>query len=116
MGLKGTRRGAAGIGHQHRSLHLQEALAIQITPDAGYHFGTLEKGILDLAVHNQIHVSLAVAEIRVGQTVELFRKDLQALDSSVSSVTWMEISPVLVLKTVPFTPTMSPISSFLNSL
>ena len=79
MGLKGTRRSSAGVAHQHRRLHFQESFSVQVSPDSADNMRTLDKGIPCLRVHDQIHVSLAIARVRVGQAVIFLRKDLQAL-------------------------------------
>ena len=41
--------------------------------------GTLYKSIFHICVHDQVHITLTVTDIGVGQTVEFLRKDLQAL-------------------------------------
>ena len=78
MRLEGACCRTAGIGHQHGSFHFHKALAVQVFPDGADDFGPFDKGILYLRIHDQIHISLTVAQIRIGQTVILFRKDLQA--------------------------------------
>ena len=79
MGLKGSCGSSSGIGHQHGSLHLHKALASQVFTDGGQDPGTLDEGILYILVHDQVHISLAVTDIRIGQSMELLRKDLETL-------------------------------------
>ena len=75
------KRSAAAPPHSAPAwgFHLHEALAVQIIPDTAEDPGTFDEGVLHIRVHNQIHVSLTVTEIRVGQSVELLGKDLQTL-------------------------------------
>ena len=79
MRLEGTGSRAARVRHQHRRLHLQEALAVQVAADAAQNPGALDKGVLYLGVHDQIRVALTVTDVRVRQAVELLRKNLKAL-------------------------------------
>ena len=76
---EGTRCRAACIGHQKRSLHLHEALSVQITADAADNSGTFDKGILHFAVHDQVGVTLTITHVGVSQSMELLRKNLKAL-------------------------------------
>ena len=77
MGLKRTRGGSSCIGYQHGGLNLHEIAAIQEIADLLDDLGSLDKGILDLRVHDQVHISLPIAGIRIRQAVEFLRQGLQ---------------------------------------
>ena len=79
MRRKGTGRSASGVGYQHRRLHFQEALAVQITANRADNSGTLHKSILYLLIHDQVNITLAVAHIRIRQSVVFFRQNLKTL-------------------------------------
>ena len=79
MRLKRPCRSPACIAHKHRRLHLKEPLSVQMPPDCTYDLRTLDKCIPYLRVHNEIHIPLTVAHIRIRQPVELLRKDLKTL-------------------------------------
>ena len=70
---------ASGICHEHRCLNFHEALSVQIFTDGADDPGTFDKCILYFWVHDQIHISLTVTCICIRQSVELLRKDLEAL-------------------------------------
>ena len=72
----GPCRSSSGVAHEDRRLHFHKALSVQISPDRAENLRTLDKGIFYLRVHDQVHISLAIADIRVRQAVELLRKDL----------------------------------------
>src|SRR5699024_8352610 len=74
--LKRSCRSSSGVAHEDRRLHFHKALSVQISPDRAENLRTLDKGIFYLRVHDQVHISLAIADIRVRQAVELLRKDL----------------------------------------
>ena len=79
MGFKGAGSRTACIGYQHRSFYLHKAFSTQILKDSSKDFRTLNKCILNILIHNQIHISLAVAQICICKAVELLRKNLKAL-------------------------------------
>src|SRR5699024_4119526 len=79
MRLKRSCGSASGICHKHRRLNLHEALSVQIFTDRADDPGTFDKCILYFRVHDQIHVSLTVTCIRICQSVELLRKNLETL-------------------------------------
>src|SRR5699024_1372603 len=70
---------SACVCHKHWSLNFQESLRIQVFPDTAQNFGTFDKCIFYLAVHDQIHISLSVSCICICQAVEFLRKHLQTL-------------------------------------
>ena len=78
MGHERTRRRTAGIGYEHRGFNLHKALAVQIGANGTNDFGTLDKGIARILVHNQIDIALTIAHIGISKAVEFFRKHLQA--------------------------------------
>ena len=67
------------ICHQHRGLHLHKSLAVQVFTDAADDLGTFDESVLYFRVHDQVHISLTVTQVCVGQTVELLRQNLEAL-------------------------------------
>ena len=79
MRLKWPRRGAAGIFHQHRSLHFHEVSLRQEIADLLDDLGALDKCIAHFRIHDQVQVSLTIADIGILQAVELLRKRNQIL-------------------------------------
>ncbi|CDC93316.1 putative uncharacterized protein [Roseburia sp. CAG:380] len=79
MGLKRSCRSTACVGHKHRRLNLHEALLIKETSDAADHLGSLNEGVFHVLIHDQIHISLTISGIGIGQSMMLLRKDLQTL-------------------------------------
>ena len=79
MGFKRTCGSAACIGHQHRGLHLDEALTVQIAANAADDSRALNESVLHLGIHDEIHIALAVTHVNIGQAVILLGEDLQAL-------------------------------------
>ena len=79
MGLKRSGRRTARIGNKHRCLHFHEALIVKITANGADDFGSLDEGILCFFIHNQIHISLTIADIGICKAVIFFRQNLQRL-------------------------------------
>ena len=79
MCIKGSGCCSTGIANQHRCLHFHEITGIKEITDFLDNLGTLDKGILYLRIHNQIHISLAITGIGVCQSVVLLRQNLKAL-------------------------------------
>ena len=79
MCLERSCSGSARICHEHRSLHFHKSLSVQIFPDRTQDFGTLDKCIFYVRIHDQIHISLTVTQIGIRQPMELLREDLQTL-------------------------------------
>ena len=79
MSHEGSCCSTACISHKHGCLHLHEALSVQVTPDSGDNLASLYKGILNIRIHDEIHISLTVTKVRIGHSVELLRKRLQVL-------------------------------------
>ena len=79
MCFKGASRGSACICNKHRGLDLDKALGIEIFADGADDLRTLDKGILDLGIHNEVEISLTVAGINVCKSVELFGQGAQRL-------------------------------------
>ena len=72
-----TRGRAARVVDKHRRLDFHEIPRVEIAADAGNDLRPLDEGRLDLRVHDEVDISLAVADVRVRQAVELLRKNLQ---------------------------------------
>ena len=86
MGIEGPGGGANLKGGQNGGVHFQKALAVQEVPQLPEDEAALDKGILDLGVDDQIHITLTVAGLPVGQAVELFRQGQQTLAEQSSLV------------------------------
>ncbi len=71
---EGMRERAAVAGLQHRRLHLDEAFGVEIAPDRRDDLRAQEEQLSRLLVHQEVEVALAVARLRVGQTVERVRE------------------------------------------
>ena len=70
---------AACICHEHRCFYFHKSLGIQILTNTADDFRTLDKGVLYFRVHNQIYITLAIADVCVGQAVKFLWQNLQAL-------------------------------------
>ncbi|CDD55040.1 putative uncharacterized protein [Clostridium sp. CAG:43] len=79
MGLKWTCSSTAGIGYQGRCLYLHKVSSRKEVTDLFEDQGTFDKCLLNIFVHDQIHISLAITHIRIGNTMIFLRKNLQAL-------------------------------------
>jgi len=79
MRLERSCSSAAGICHQHRSLHFHKSLSVQIFTDSADDFGTFNESILYFRIHDKIHISLTITDICIGQTMKFFRQYLQTL-------------------------------------
>ena len=79
MCLERSCRSTAGIGYQHRCLHLDKVASVKEIADLLDDLGALDKGLFNLRIHDQIHVTLTIAGICICQTVEFLRKGLQTL-------------------------------------
>ena len=74
-----ARRRAAGDGAEHGGLDLHEAQTVQIAAQVGHELAADLEIALALGVHDEIHVALAVAQLRVRHAVELLRQRAQGL-------------------------------------
>ena len=79
MSLKRSCGCAAGVGDEHRGLDLDEALGVKEFPYLTDYERTLDEGIPDLGVHNEVEVTPAVAHVGVGKAVELLGQRQQRL-------------------------------------
>ena len=79
MGHKRSCRCTARIGNEHRSFHLHEIAAVKETTDFFNDRRSLLEGLADILIHDEIHISLAITDIGILQSVELLRKRLQRL-------------------------------------
>ena len=70
---------AARIGDKHRGLNFHKAASIEELADLADDLGSLDKGLLGLFIHNEVHISLAVSEICILKAVELLRQRSQGL-------------------------------------
>ena len=74
VGDKGPGVGAAGDGAEDGRLHLHKAQTVQIAAQERHELAADLEVPLALRVHDQIHIPLAVADLLVGQAVELLRQ------------------------------------------
>ena len=79
VGDEGAGGGAAGDGVENGGLHLHKAPVVHELPDVLDKLGADDKVPLHLGIDNQVHIPLAVAQLRVGQAVELLRQGQQGL-------------------------------------
>ena len=79
VGDEGAGVGAAGNGAEDRRLHLHEAQTVQIAAQERHEAAADLEVPLALGVHDEIHIPLAVADLLVGQAVELLRQGAQGL-------------------------------------
>lgn len=115
---------AAGDGLKDWRFNFSVSSIVQHLAQRFDHLGTLQKRLLDTLVDDEVNVALAVAEFRVVKRIVchavFFLNDGQRFDAfakTVSSLAWMEISPVCVRNTKPLMPMKSPkSSSFLKTV
>ena len=69
----------AGISYQHRGLHFHKSASIQEIADLLEDLRTFYKGVFYFRIHDEIHISLTITDIRVGQSVKFLRQNLQTL-------------------------------------
>src|SRR5579863_8416763 len=67
---EGTGRRASGYGLQYRSVDLQRAALIEKKADRVDHPGSAQEYVFDLRIDDQVRITLAVAEFRIGDRVE----------------------------------------------
>ncbi len=79
MRFKGSGSRTAGVLYQHGGLYLHEAQTVQIAANSADDLRTLQESVLNLRVHDQVHITLTIPHIGVRKSVELLRQDLQAL-------------------------------------
>ena len=79
VGDEGTGSGAAGDGVQDGGLHLHIAPAVQEVPHMLDELGADDEVALHLRVDDQVHISLAVAQLGVGQAVKFLRQGQKGL-------------------------------------
>ncbi len=79
MRLKWSCRGSARIADKHRGLDFHEITVIEESADLADDLRPLHEGVADLSVHDQIQISLAIADIRVLKSMELLRQRNQVL-------------------------------------
>ncbi len=69
VGDERTGCSATRDGLKDRCLDLKAAGRVEIFPHRGDDLGSLDENVLHLRVHDEIHVPLAVAELRIGERV-----------------------------------------------
>ncbi|MNM58184.1 hypothetical protein D3C81_694090 [compost metagenome] len=79
-------RGAAGDVMHHRRLDFQEVAVVQPRAHGADDLGALDEHLARLGRHDQVHVTLAVTLLDVGQTVPLVRQRTQRLDQQADAV------------------------------
>ena len=66
---EGTGRCAAGNGLQDRRFHFQASGRVEVAAHRGDDLRPLDEGFLHLRVYDEVHIALAVAELRIGKAV-----------------------------------------------
>ena len=74
VSAKGPGGCSSGDGLHHRGLHLDVSALIEESSNRLEHLGPLDEDRAHIGVHEQIHVTLAVAKLYVGQAVILLRQ------------------------------------------
>ena len=74
--FKGSGVGAAGDHGENRSFHFKIAPVIQELSDAFNDHSSLAEYLPYVFIHDEVHISLTISHVRIGQTVEFFREDL----------------------------------------
>ena len=69
VGDERTGRGASRNGLKDRGLDLKAAGVVEIFPHRGDNLRPLDEHVFHLRVHDEIHVPLTVAELRIGERV-----------------------------------------------
>ena len=102
MGLERLRRRAAGNRLHHRRLDFHEAAVVEKIPDLVDDLAALEEHFLHLRIRDQIEVTLAIANFGVFEPVPFRRRRAQRFgENGEAQSSLMEISPVLVVNSVP---------------
>ena len=70
VGDERTCGSAARNALENRGFHLEAALFVEVLAHSGDNLRPLDEGVLYGRVHDQVHVSLAVALLRIGEGVE----------------------------------------------
>ena len=71
--------GTAGVGHQHRCLDFHESPAVEEVTDLLDDLGSLDEGIFNLGINDQVQIPLAIAHVGIGEAVMLLGQHLDAL-------------------------------------
>ncbi len=71
VGAEGPGRSSPGDGLHHRRLHLDVAARIEKAPERLEHLRALDEDRAHIGVHEQVDVTLPVAQFHVGQAVIL---------------------------------------------
>ena len=108
IGLERLRRRAAGNRLHHRRLDFHIAAPVEEIPDFADDGAALEHHVLHVGIRDQIEIALAVADFGVFEAVPFAGRRAQRLGEDGEAASLMEISPVLVVNSVPLTPTKSP--------
>ena len=71
--------GTTQDGMHHGGLDLHVAVGLHVAADEADDLAALAEGVADLGVHDEVDVALAVANLAVGETVELLGQRAQGL-------------------------------------
>ena len=80
------RRGTADERVHHRSFDFHETCVVHVVSDEIDDFHSLFESFADIVVHDEVEVSLAVAELFVGKSVEFFGKRSDIFGEKLCSV------------------------------
>ena len=67
-----TRCGTARDALKNRSLHLKAACLVEIFTHCRHDLASLDECVAHLRVHDEVHISLSVLELRIRESVEHF--------------------------------------------
>ena len=76
---KGARHGAAGDGLHHRRFHFDEVVLVQRVAERSHQLGPGEEDLTNLGIDDQVEISLAVAQLDVGEAMPFFGQGQQGL-------------------------------------
>jgi len=79
MRHKRTRRRTAGNRLHHGRFDFNKAAGLQKRPDGGHHGAASAEALHNFRVRPQVHITLAIPQILIGQAVEFFRRRQQCL-------------------------------------
>ena len=74
MGLERTGRSTAGNGMEHRRFDFKEVAVIEVLTNAFDDFRTLDEGIRDFRIDDEVEVALTIARFLIRKAMEFFRQ------------------------------------------
>ncbi len=84
--VKGRAVAPPGDHLHHWRLHLHEAAAVEVVADELHHLGTDTEGPPRILVHDQVDITLAVAQLLIRNAVKLLRQGPQRLGQQANTL------------------------------